>query len=99
MSADKGFKYLEGLQNQFPALAARITSCADLFQRKLWHQLTVLIEESLAVPDFRTPAFLISFYQDFVTGFAHKLNPLRLAHIAVTVAEQWSSPEEAGNGP
>lgn len=99
MSNDKGLNYLESLQNQQPALAARITSFADLFQRKLWHQLTVLIEESLSLPEFRTPDVLIPFYQKFVNGFAHKLNPLRLAHIAVTVAEQYSSPQEAGGVP
>ena len=69
---------------------------ADHYQRKLWHQLTVAIEESLKLPDFKTPDVLIPFYTEFVSGFAYKLNPLRLAHIAVSVAEQYKDPKDAG---
>ena len=47
-------------------------------------------------PQFRAPEVLIPFYAEFVATFAHKLNPLRLAHIAVTVAEQFSDRAEAG---
>jgi 26S proteasome regulatory subunit N9 len=71
---------------------------ADFYQRKLWHQLTVAIEESLQVADFRTPDVLIPFYNEFLSGFAHKLNPLRLAHIAVSVSEQYKDPGDAGKG-
>lgn len=71
---------------------------ADYYQRKLWHQLTVAIEESLQVPNFRTPDVLIPFYTEFMSGFAHKLNPLRLAHIAVSVSEQYKDPSDAGDG-
>jgi 26S proteasome regulatory subunit N9 len=100
MSTDKGPKYLESLQIQQPALAARITQFADFYQRKLWHQLTVSIEESLALPEFSSPHVLIPFYREFVTGFSHKLNQLRLAQIAVKVAEQHATPHEAGEwGP
>ena len=77
-------------------LSARAAVCADFYQRKLWHQLTVAIEESLHVPDFKAPDVLIPFYTQFLSGLAHKLNPLRLAHIAVAVAEQYKDPAEAG---
>ena len=69
---------------------------ADFYQRKLWHQLTVVIEDTLQLPDFRTPDVLIPFYNDFVSSFGHKLNPLRLAHIAVSAAEQYKGPQDAG---
>lgn len=96
MVMERGLQYLEALQNNRPELATRINQFGDLYQRKLWHQLTVAIEESLALPEFRTAALLIPFYNEFVATFAHKLNPLRLAHIAVTVAEQFSDLNEAG---
>ncbi len=96
MGPDRALQYLEDLQTSQPALATRINEFADLYQRKLWHQLTVSIEESLSVPEFRNPDVLIHFYSEFIAVFAHKLNPLRLAHIAVTVAEQHSNPQDAG---
>ncbi len=70
--------------------------CADFYQRKLWHQLTVAIEQSLQLPEFKAPDVLIPFYTEFLSGFAQKLNPLRLAHIAVGVAEQYKDPKDAG---
>ncbi len=69
---------------------------ADFYQRKLWHQLTVAIEASLTVPEFKAPDVLIPFYTQFLSSFAQKLNPLRLAHIAVAVAEQYKDPTDAG---
>ncbi|KAK9901657.1 hypothetical protein WJX75_006977 [Coccomyxa subellipsoidea] len=95
MGPDRALQYLEDLQTAQPALATRINEFADLYQRKLWHQLTVSIEESLNVPEFRNPDVLIHFYSEFIAVFAHKLNPLRLAHIAVTVAEQHKNPQDA----
>jgi hypothetical protein len=33
--------------------------------------------------------------RNFISGFAHRLNQLSLAKMAVTVAQDFSSPEEA----
>lgn len=96
MGPDTALQCLEDLQTKQPALATRLAEFADLYQRKLWHQLTLSIEESLTVPEFRHPDVLIPFYSDFINVFVHKLNPLRLAQIAVTVAEQHSNPQDAG---
>ena len=70
--------------------------CADFYQRKLWHQRTVAIEKSLHVPEFQCPDVIIPFYTHFLSSFAQKLNPLRLAHIAVAVAEQYKDSKDAG---
>ena len=51
MVAESGLQFLEALQNRQPALATRINQFAELYQRKLWHQLTVAIEESLVLPE------------------------------------------------
>lgn len=54
------------------------------------------IEESLHDPEFKASDVLIPFYTRFLSSFAQKLNPLRLAHIAVAVAEQYKEPKDAG---
>lgn len=37
--------------------------------------------------------FLVQLYQNFVAGFAHKINLLKLAFFAVAVGKQMGSPE------
>lgn len=37
--------------------------------------------------------FLVQLYQNFVAGFAHKINLLKLAFFAVAVGKQMASPE------
>ena len=63
-------------------------------------QLTVALESCLALPELRQEGVLLPFYHSFVASFAHKLNPLRLAQVAVTVAQQSFAepprPQEAG---
>lgn len=54
------------------------------------------IEDSLQNPEFKAPDVLIPFYTQFLSSFAQKLNPLRLAHLAVAVAEQYKDPTDAG---
>ncbi|KAK9822645.1 hypothetical protein WJX81_003294 [Elliptochloris bilobata] len=85
---DKALRYLEVLQAKHPGLAPCVGQLADRYQRKLWHQLTVALEDCLALPDLRQEGVLLPFYHSFVATFAHKLNPLRLAQLAVTVAQQ-----------
>ncbi len=51
-------------------------------------QLTAALEDCLALPELRQEGVLLPIYHSFVASFAHKLNPLRLAQLAVTVAQQ-----------
>ena len=95
--ADAALNYLQQCQAELPESAARFQECADLYQRKLWHQLTVLIESTIEeVPEFTKGDFLIRFYDGFVASFGHRLNLLTLAKIAVRAARQFHDPSEAG---
>ena len=64
-------------------------------------QLTVALENCLALPELRQEGVLLPFYHSFLATFAHKLNPLRLAQLAVTVTQQSFAepprPQEAGD--
>ena len=66
-------------------------------------QLTAALEDCLALLELRQEGVLLPFYHSFVATFAHKLNPLRLAQLAVTVAQQGFAepprPLEAGARP
>ena len=51
-------QYLESLRNSQPELADWYNSLADLYQKKLWHQLTLKLEQFVALAVFQVPLFL-----------------------------------------
>ena len=92
---DKQVQFLEAQQAKHPALAGQLEQFSSLYQRKLWHQLTVKLEEALSQPESRNGDFLIPLYEHFIASFALKINLLKLAHIAITIAQQYSEPDDA----
>ncbi|KAL7749532.1 26S proteasome regulatory subunit [Sorochytrium milnesiophthora] len=48
----------------------------DLYDRKLWHQLTLALEQFVALPEAST--YLLSLYENFILDFESKLNKLTL---------------------
>ncbi|KAI9224210.1 proteasome 26S subunit [Blastocladiella britannica] len=67
-------------------VARALDSCADLYDRKLWHQLSVEIDAFIVLPD--APTYLADFYALFVREFELKLNKLTLvAGIGMAVAK------------
>ncbi|XP_057518777.1 26S proteasome non-ATPase regulatory subunit 13 homolog A-like [Amaranthus tricolor] len=90
-----GVEYLETLRNSHPELSDRFNSLADLYQKKLWHQLTEKLEEFLALAAFQAGDALIQLYHNFITDFETKINLLKLAHFAVIVSRQYVEKEAA----
>lgn len=95
-SAADPVSYLQRSQDELPEAAARFQEAAELYQRRLWHQLTTVIESLIAeVPEVTQGDFLIRFYDGFIAGFGHRLNLLKLAKIAVRAAQQYDDPLQA----
>lgn len=90
---DSYLSWLESTKGKHPNYANQLTQLGDFYKQKLWHQLTVLIEELLPEKEFQS--FLISFYDNFVSAFAHRINLLKLAQIAEATAKQHKEPEQA----
>ncbi|KAE8677533.1 26S proteasome non-ATPase regulatory subunit 13-like protein B [Hibiscus syriacus] len=88
-------QYLESIQNEHPELADWYNSLADLYQKKLWHQLTLKLDQFVALSAFQAGDALIKLYHNFITDFETKINPLKLAHFAVIVSQQYSEKEAA----
>lgn len=91
--ADRYQAWIEGAAAERPQLAAALAELGELYHRKLWHQLTVQLEQYIEQPEFQEGGFLVALYQNFVAGFAHKVNLLKLAFFAVAVGKQMASPE------
>ncbi|GAA5900747.1 hypothetical protein JCM8208_004601 [Rhodotorula glutinis] len=75
-----------------PQLPEELKPFYQAFERfhtnKLWYQLTRSIEAFFAVP--ASASFRIDLYDNFIKDFANKLDQLKLASIAVSVARTYS---------
>lgn len=76
--------YLEAQGAAHPELAAEFAQMGEHYTRKLWHQLTLLLEAFVALP--AAVSQLQPLYETFVSDFKHRLNKLALARIQVAVA-------------
>lgn len=94
--ADRYQAWIEGAAAERPQLAAALAELGELYHRKLWHQLTERLEALLDSPAFQESGFAVQLYQNFVAGFAHKINLLKLAFFAVAVSKQMAKPEVRG---
>lgn len=90
-----GLQYLETQRNSHPELSEWYNTLADLYQKKLWHQLTLELEKFVALAVFQAGDALIQLYHNFITDFETKINLLKLAHFAVIVSRQYAEKEAA----
>lgn len=88
-------QYLEAQRAARPDLAEWYTALADLYERKLWHQLTIKLEQFVSLAVLQAGDALIQLYHNFITDFETKINLLKLAHFAVTISRQYSEKEAA----
>ncbi|KAJ4950149.1 hypothetical protein NE237_026981 [Protea cynaroides] len=88
-------EYLDSQRNAQPELADWYNTLADLYQKKLWHQLTLKLEQFVALAVFQAGDALIQLYHNFITDFETKINLLKLAHFAVIVSRQYAEKEAA----
>lgn len=95
-SSSKPLEFIEQLAAAKPALAGDLSELSSLYQRKLWHQLTLKLEELYGNPAFAQDGDLpVQLYNGFVADFGAKLNLLRLAHLAVRASKAIKAPAAA----
>lgn len=88
-------QYLDSLRTAHPELSDWYNTLSDLYQRKLWHQLTQKLEQFVALAVFEVGDTLIQFYHNFIADFETKINLLKLSHFAVIVSRQYGEKEAA----
>ncbi|VDM95421.1 unnamed protein product [Thelazia callipaeda] len=59
----------------------------ELYYRKLWHQLTVELRKIIYEDSFIRTIDLKDFYDNFISEFKHRINPLQLVEIVIPVAK------------
>ncbi|KAK4789113.1 hypothetical protein SAY86_020432 [Trapa natans] len=88
-------QYLDSLRVSNPEMAEWYIQLADLYQRKLWHQLSLKLEQFVAHSVSQAGNVLIQLYHNFITEFETKINLLKLAQFAVVVSRQYLEKEAA----
>ncbi|XP_074655076.1 26S proteasome non-ATPase regulatory subunit 13-like [Tubulanus polymorphus] len=74
-----------------PSVAAIWGELEDLYNKKLWHQLTLRLVEVVKNNEFAGDG-LVSMYDNFLADFDHRINPLSLVEIALFIARQIPDP-------
>lgn len=87
--------FLDAQKAAHPDLAGWFAEMSDLYQRKLWHQLTLKLEQFLALAILQAGDLLIQLYHSFISDFDTKINLLKLAHFAVIVSRQYAGKDMA----
>ncbi|GJJ78095.1 26S proteasome regulatory subunit N9 [Entomortierella parvispora] len=65
----------------------------DLYERKLWHQLTLSVQEFVSKPE--SGPFQVALYHQFISDWAGKMSQLKLVTLGVSAARQIPDHKEA----
>ncbi|XP_019634907.1 PREDICTED: 26S proteasome non-ATPase regulatory subunit 13-like [Branchiostoma belcheri] len=78
-----------------PDLSAEWEKLEELYNRKLWHQLTLQLTTFVNSPHFAQGDGLLKLYENFLVDFEHRINPLSLVEIILIIIKQIKVPAEA----
>ena len=86
---DKTLTFLRDLAEEEPSLKEPLDELADLYQKRLWHQMTLATERIIHHPGLRIEGTkqAVNFFDHVVAPSIHRLNPVRVARIAVSVSK------------
>uniref|UniRef100_A0A8B9GUF4 26S proteasome non-ATPase regulatory subunit 13 n=1 Tax=Astyanax mexicanus TaxID=7994 RepID=A0A8B9GUF4_ASTMX len=76
-------------------MAAEWHRLEDFYNRKLWHQLTLKLSDFVQDPYFSKGDALIQLYENFISDFEHRINPLSLVEMILHVVRQMPDPNTA----
>ncbi|KAK8379666.1 hypothetical protein O3P69_019567 [Scylla paramamosain] len=82
-------------ENSSAELSKIFGEMEELYNKKLWHQLTLALLGLVKEPAMRQGTELISLYTNLIAELENKVNPLSLAQIAGEVITQHADPNEA----
>ncbi|KAI1903951.1 hypothetical protein AGOR_G00000690 [Albula goreensis] len=90
-----GYLKQQQSKSSTPEMATEWHTLDDLYNKKLWHQLTLKLTDFVQDPCFATGDGLIQLYENFLSDFEHRINPLSLVEIILFVARQMKDPSVA----
>ncbi|KAL5010475.1 hypothetical protein ScPMuIL_012780 [Solemya velum] len=66
----------------------------ELFNKKLWHQLTLKLLNFVKHTTFARGDGLVKMYENFIADFEHRINPLALMEMVCFIVRQMSSDQK-----
>ncbi|KAK9754084.1 PCI domain [Popillia japonica] len=76
-------------------LATEWSQMEELHNKKLWHQLTLKLTDFVKNPTLQKGDNLIQLYNNFISTFENKINPLSLVEISAFIVEQYTNKKDA----
>lgn len=76
-------------------LAEKWGQLNQLYEKRLWHELTVQLLKFVNEEHFKQNGGLIELYEQFLSDFEHRINPLSLVELILVIAEELSDHEKA----
>jgi len=87
-------KFLSDMKSSSTAeVSTQWARAEELYNKKLWHQLTRLLAALIKEPSLQDK--LITIYQEFIVDFESKIDPLSLVSIAQLIMERFTDAAEA----
>ncbi|KAK3535709.1 hypothetical protein QTP70_020573 [Hemibagrus guttatus] len=90
-----GFLKQQQGKSPTPEIAAEWHTLEDFYNRKLWHQLTLRLSDFVQNPCLCKGDSLVQLYENFISDFEHRINPLSLVEILLHVVRQMPEPNTA----
>ena len=79
---------LNQLKPQYPSLQTHINDMIDLYNKKLWHPLTVALEEFVYKAEFDEGTSLLALKDNLLRDMHTRVNPLSLVNISLKILKQ-----------
>jgi len=76
-------------------LSSEWATLEELYNKKLWHQLTLKLRTFVTNPALQKDNELIELYQKFILVFEDKINPLALVEIVAFIVPKFADPKDA----
>jgi len=87
-------KFLSDIKaSSTPELSTKWAKVEEYYNKKLWHQLTKLLQQLIKEPSLQDQ--LVHIYNEFISDFESRIDPLSLVLIGQVIMERMTSPEEA----
>ncbi|XP_065056125.1 26S proteasome non-ATPase regulatory subunit 13-like [Rhopilema esculentum] len=87
-------EFLVSKQQSDPEHSEQWGRFQQLYDKRLWHELTIEITEFLKEDFFKQNGGLVEIYEKFIKDFEHRLNPLSLTEMILIVAQELKDPED-----
>lgn len=87
--------FIDTERARYPELESKYEELGNLYESKLWHQLSIALESFLQDSTNCRDDNLSRLYSEFISKFEARLSQVRLATIVSTIGQSFTDPAQA----